>query len=125
MLTFLVVVVAWVFFRAESFTAATSILQSMAGMNGAVVPDQILKLIPPLGHIATGMGKVPYLADGTVMGFVEMVLMIAIGLLVVVFAPTLPELRNRWRYLLVVPCAALALQRVVYGRASEFLYYQF
>ena len=125
LLTFLLVVVAWVFFRADSFTAATSILQSMAGLNGVVVPDQILQLIPPLGHIATGAGKVPFLADGTVMGFVEMMLMIAFGLSIVVFAPTLPELRNRWRYLLVVPCAALALQRVVYGRASEFLYYQF
>ena len=125
LLTFLLVVVAWVFFRAESLPAAMSILQSMTGVNGAVVPDQILKLIPPLSHLATGAGKVPYLADGTVMGFVEMLLMIAVGLLIVVFAPTLPELRVRWRYLLVVPCAALALQRVVYGRASEFLYYQF
>ena len=40
-------------------------------------------------------------------------------------APTVPELRTRWRYALVVPCAALALQRVIYGQASEFLYFQF
>jgi alginate O-acetyltransferase complex protein AlgI len=125
LLTFVLVVVAWVFFRAESIEAAVSILQAMCGVNGAVVPDQILNLVPALGHVATGLGKVPYLADGTVMGFVEMVVMITMGLLIVVLAPTLPELRLRWRYLLVVPCAALALQRVVYGRASEFLYYQF
>ena len=125
LLTFLLVVVAWVFFRAESFAAATAILQAMSGAHGAVVPQQILALIPSLNLVATGVGKVPFLADGTVMGFVEMALMIAMGLSVVVFAPTLPEMRNRWRYLLVVPCAALALQQVVYGRASEFLYYQF
>jgi D-alanyl-lipoteichoic acid acyltransferase DltB (MBOAT superfamily) len=34
LLTFLAVVVAWVFFRADSFTTAWSMLQSMIGMNG-------------------------------------------------------------------------------------------
>lgn len=33
-LTFLVVVVAWVFFRADSFTSAWSILSGMSGLNG-------------------------------------------------------------------------------------------
>jgi hypothetical protein len=31
----------------------------------------------------------------------------------------------RLRYALIVPCAALALQRVLYGTSSEFLYFQF
>jgi len=48
-----------------------------------------------------------------------------VGMALVLATPTVPELRNRWRYALVVPCAALALQRVLYGRASEFLYFQF
>ncbi len=33
-ITFLAVVISWVFFRAESFNAATAILEGMAGMNG-------------------------------------------------------------------------------------------
>jgi D-alanyl-lipoteichoic acid acyltransferase DltB (MBOAT superfamily) len=36
-LTFLAVMVAWVFFRADSFASAISILSSMAGMNGLVI----------------------------------------------------------------------------------------
>ena len=96
-----------------------------AGQNGAVLPDQIIALVPALGHIADGVGKVAYLADGTVMGCVEMALMIGLGLAIVLAAPNLPQLSARWRYLLVLPCAALALQRVLYGRASEFLYFQF
>lgn len=35
-LTFLAVVVAWVFFRADSFSAASSMLSSMAGMHGTL-----------------------------------------------------------------------------------------
>ena len=33
----------------------------------------------------------------------------AVGLAIVLAAPTLPALSARWRYLLVVPCAALAV----------------
>ena len=123
--TFLAVVVAWVFFRANDVHAAWSMLRGMAGLNGALLPDQLIGFAPGLGHLAGGAGKVPYLADGTVMGCVEMMLMLALGLALVLGAPTLPELRNRWRYALVVPCAALALQRVLYGSASPFLYFQF
>ena len=39
-LTFLAVVLAWVFFRAPSFPAAVNILQGMAGIHGAVLPEQ-------------------------------------------------------------------------------------
>ena len=123
--TFLLVVVAWVFFRAADLPAALSVLRGMAGHNGAQLPDQIIALVPALGHVANGVGKVRYLADGTVMGFVEMVSMIGLGLAITALAPTLPELRPRLRYLLVVPCAALALQRVVYGSSSAFLYFKF
>jgi len=38
LLTFLAVVVAWVFFRADSFNTALSILKGMAGYNGLALP---------------------------------------------------------------------------------------
>ncbi len=38
-LTFLAVVLAWVFFRAETFGGALSMLQGMAGLNGLVLPE--------------------------------------------------------------------------------------
>ena len=123
--TFLAVVVAWVFFRAADLPAAMSMLQGMAGQHGALLPDQIIGFVPALSHLAHGVGKVPYLADGTVMGCVEMGLMLGVGMAIALGAPNLPQLANRWRYALVVPCGALALQAVVYGRASEFLYFQF
>jgi len=38
-LTFLAVVVAWVFFRAESFSGATEVLRGMSGLNGFVLDN--------------------------------------------------------------------------------------
>jgi D-alanyl-lipoteichoic acid acyltransferase DltB (MBOAT superfamily) len=40
-LTFLAVVVGWVFFRADSFTIAVAMLQGMAGMNGVSLPEPL------------------------------------------------------------------------------------
>jgi hypothetical protein len=37
-LTFLAVVIGWVFFRADNFLSAMTILKGMAGMNGVSVP---------------------------------------------------------------------------------------
>ena len=124
-LTFLAVVVAWVFFRAADMPTAMSLLRGMAGMNGSLLPDQIISAVPALATVAQGVGKVPFLGDGTVMGAVELVLMLAAGLAIVTLAPALQELRPRTRTWLLLPCGALALQQVLYGRASEFLYFQF
>jgi D-alanyl-lipoteichoic acid acyltransferase DltB (MBOAT superfamily) len=123
--TFLAVVIAWVFFRATDLGAAMSMLRAMAGLHGAMLPDQVLDAAPVLRHLASGAGKVAYLADGSVMGFVEMAWMLGLGLAIVLAGRSLPELPWRWRYALVVPCAALALQRVFFGPPSEFLYFRF
>jgi D-alanyl-lipoteichoic acid acyltransferase DltB (MBOAT superfamily) len=124
-LTFLCVIVAWVFFRAADLDTAFSLLKGMAGLQGSVLPEQIIHAFPALACLAQGAPQVPYLGDGSVMGAVEMLVMLSGGMALAVFAPALHELRNRTRYLLVVPCAALVLQQVVYGRASPFLYFQF
>lgn len=42
--TFIAVVVGWVFFRADSFTAATSLLRSMVGGNGVALPARLQAL---------------------------------------------------------------------------------
>ena len=125
LLTFLAVVIAWVFFRAPDLPSALAIFAGMAGVNGAVLPDQLLAIVPALAHVAQGVGKVPLLADGSVMGAVEMFAMLGAGMAIVLLAPNVAQLRPRWRYALMLPCAALALQRVIYGAPSEFLYFRF
>ena len=48
--TFLAVVVAWVFFRAESFREAVSILRGMVGMNGVALPLGWMDGLGPMTH---------------------------------------------------------------------------
>lgn len=54
-LTFLAVVVAWVFFRADSFASAQSMLASMAGMNGISLPTSLEAVLAPV------VANIPYL----------------------------------------------------------------
>jgi alginate O-acetyltransferase complex protein AlgI len=124
-ITFLAVVIGWVFFRASDVPGAIAMLEGMTGRHGVHLPAQLFALAPWLAQVAQPVASVPHLADGTVMGLVELVLMLALGMALVLAAPSMNELRPWQRYALVVPCAALALQRVLFGTSSEFLYFQF
>jgi hypothetical protein len=125
LLTFLAVVWAWVFFRAADLRTALRLTRGMLGLNGSLLPDQIISVLPWLARLARPVGQVPALGDGTVMGGVEMALMIPLGLAIVGFAPSMHELRAATRCWLLVPCSALACQAVLFGSASPFLYFQF
>ena len=54
-LTFFAVVVGWVFFRADSFSSALTMLQGMAGMNGVSLPtslqDRLTQVLPHAGWL--------------------------------------------------------------------------
>jgi alginate O-acetyltransferase complex protein AlgI len=126
LITFLAVVIAWVFFRAKSFAAASDVLAGMAGQHGALLPSQLVDLIPLLGHIATGVGVIPDLAGGTILGFVEMTGLLVMGLAIVFFAPHLHQVTARTRLLLLVPSFAFVVQKLLFaGDAAPFLYFQF
>jgi D-alanyl-lipoteichoic acid acyltransferase DltB (MBOAT superfamily) len=125
MLTFLSVVVAWVFFRAADLPTAFSVLRGMAGFNGSLLPETILQFAPLMRHLAQGAPRVALLGDGSVVGAVELLVMLALAFAIVLLAPAMHELRNRTRYLLLLPCVALTIQQVLYGRSSPFLYFQF
>ena len=59
-LTFISVVVSWVFFRAESFTGAMAILKPMAGLNGISLPaslDSKLGFLTSLGFRFNGLSS--------------------------------------------------------------------
>jgi hypothetical protein len=72
--TFLVVVVAWVFFRAQSFGAASILLKGMVGFYGLTIP-------PPT--LDTLKAKIPFWAAGdfTVAAIVLGILVVAVSIL--------------------------------------------
>tara|TARA_R110002110_G_scaffold415719_1_gene654198 strand:+ start:33363 stop:34745 length:1383 start_codon:yes stop_codon:yes gene_type:complete len=45
-ITFVAIMYAWVFFRAESFSAAINIIQGMTGINGIIIPEHYLNWAP-------------------------------------------------------------------------------
>jgi hypothetical protein len=56
LLTFAAVVVGWVFFRAESFAAAATVLRGMFGFNGVVLPTEYAAALGPLSGVLQAMG---------------------------------------------------------------------
>lgn len=55
-LTFLMVVMAWVMFRSESFETAQTIYSGMASLNGVVLPNHYLGILGPIGTTLTSWG---------------------------------------------------------------------
>jgi alginate O-acetyltransferase complex protein AlgI len=125
-LTLVAVLVAWVFFRADNFAAATALLHGMAGGNGLVLPAQLIALIPALSHLAAGAGAVADVGGGTVLGLAETLILLALGYAIALGAPNLYEVSPRRRLALLVPSFAFTLQKVVFSAgASQFLYFRF
>ncbi len=63
-LTFIAVVVGWVFFRAESFDAALVMLNGMAGLNGVALPNAVAVRLGPIWPVLHGVGVTTYLGGG-------------------------------------------------------------
>jgi D-alanyl-lipoteichoic acid acyltransferase DltB (MBOAT superfamily) len=148
-LTFLLVSVAWVFFRAPDVPTARSLLIGMAGMSGVALPDALVNRIPVVGPWLEAIGVELYLGGTT--QFVKTWLWIAVGAFVAFlmpntqefmrrFSPALPNpaqehghelptmLRAPWRpsarwAFLTAVLATLSLLSLT--RPSEFLYFQF
>ena len=86
--TFLAVVVAWTFFRAETWERAFSILAGMVGLNGAVLPRHTLESLGGAGTLLSDLGVV---ADKTALLDVSGFGWLAALLLVVWFVPNTQE----------------------------------
>jgi D-alanyl-lipoteichoic acid acyltransferase DltB (MBOAT superfamily) len=130
-ITFMAVVVAWVFFRSESFGGAMQVLEGMSGVNGFSLPSAWLQKAGSLAGLEN-MGIV--FAEIMVTGFDKFwIINIFFGLLIVWFMPNTQQFmdgktRLQWQasaawavsMALVATIALLSLTRV-----SEFLYFQF
>jgi hypothetical protein len=143
-MTFLAVVVAWVFFRAPTFAAALSILQGMVGLHGASLPKSFAGAVAPLQPLLRFVGIAFVNGDGarTVFEWCWIFLLLAIAFaapntqeIMARFEPVLDSPRTNlerapilWRPSLgwgiaIGTVAFVAMISIV--RVSEFLYWQF
>jgi D-alanyl-lipoteichoic acid acyltransferase DltB (MBOAT superfamily) len=99
LLTFVAVVVAWVFFRADSFASATNVLSGMAGINGISLPTSLeVKLAAfltpfPQFHVVFE-GLVP--ASGGINGS-HAIATITLGLSLVWFFPNVRQIMRNYK----------------------------
>jgi alginate O-acetyltransferase complex protein AlgI len=115
-LTFLVVVIAWVFFRAGSFEAAWAVLSGMAGQNGVILPPAYARLFGPLAPILVDLGWRFELVRGLLFGGVPQVLFLMLLAAITFLLPNTLEwagyLREaRWRQPLFDPARPPLFER--------------
>lgn len=95
-LTFLVVVVAWVFFRAETVQSAWLVLKGMAGQSGVTIPLLVAKKLGPFQDVLAGLG-VTFQRKG-VMDFVLNYVAIALVLPIIFWMPNVPQFMGLYHW---------------------------
>ncbi len=138
LMTFLAVVIAWVFFRAESLHHAHAIIGGMFGANGVVLAPNHLAHLRELGPLLLGAG-VQAGELSLVPGLREFVGWLAICFIIIWFVPNTQEW-SRLLWNLRDATLGRAIQMGLFGAAlgavfaiavffvtkgSEFLYFQF
>lgn len=148
--TFMAVVIGWVFFRSTTFGAAMHMLQAMSGANGASIPISVAAHFGSEQHYLARLGITAGLGSGTL--FTQMYAWIGGLFAIAILFPNTAELlaahkpalnleqfasaetatwklgRIRWEPTVAwsVAIAFLGLVGIVsITRASEFLYWQF
>lgn len=139
-LTFVVVVIAWVPFRANDMDAALSLWGGMFGFNGVSLPQSLEPRLSQLfGHTVAFDGLAPL----TVLSVKEILLVMAIGQTIIWIFPNTQQWMSRyepasdavhtplpwgWRPIRTYGVAAgvlFAFTLLMLTRESSFLYFQF
>ena len=144
LVTLVVVIVGWVFFRAASFADAIAILRGMSGMNGVAVPAVFAAQFPWMRGALEPWG-VTFALGGTAR-FVLQYAWITALLPLTLFAPNTQEILGRFQPALAFHGSSFSATRFAWrpspgwatvaslivaggllslSRVSEFLYYQF
>ncbi len=129
-LTFISVMVAWVFFRAASFNRAMQILAGMAGLNGVYIPNHYVPVEALRCALETVGVKFAYADMSWHMSGLRQAIFLLILLVCVL------SLRNSWEWVdlrfnkptlwtVFVACTSFAVALGFLSRVSEFLYFQF
>jgi hypothetical protein len=143
-ITFVAVVVGWVFFRASSFDDAIAILRGMTGMNGVHLPAAFVAQLPWIRDALGSLGVAFVLGGAS--HFIEQYAWVLLLLPLTIFAPNTQEILGRFQPALDFHGSALSAKWLAWqpsrkwgmlvalivtggllslSRVSEFLYYQF
>lgn len=124
LLTFVFVVVAWVFFRATEWSEAIKVLKGMSGLNGIRLPDIFGLKIPVLHQLGFEFGNSLINIGGTV----RTLLWISVAMLFVLIFKNTVELRKKFipsYYSLIITVFCFLVAFFMLNQVSEFLYFNF
>lgn len=123
-ITFNFVNLAFVFFKADSFSSAMKVIKGMAGLSGIALPHALSKVLPEFGTnpIEYGNMLTGIQADSTTLFYIVVFLALA------VFFPNTNQMAERFKpsALTLVATIILAVIGLLHlSRISPFLYFQF
>lgn len=124
MLTFVFVVIAWVFFRATEWSHAIKVLKGMAGFNGVRLPDVIGVKLPVLHQFGFEFGNSLINIRGTE----KTLIWVAVAMLFVLIFKNTVELRKSFTpsyYSLTITIFCFLTAFFMLNQISEFLYFNF
>jgi hypothetical protein len=125
-LTLFVVILAWVPFRATSFTAILKMFRGMAGLNGIALPRMIVSAFPALAAFADPVTVLPFLGDARTLSFPEISACLLLGWLIVLTLPNVHRMTDRARHWTLTSSFALSMQALFFApHVAPFLYFQF
>ncbi len=141
LMTFVAVVVAWVYFRAETLTSANEMVASMFGLNGISLPETMGSLAPvfmtgflqfdaqlilSLGEWVQGTALILFLLGIAVFAPNTQQIMIAFNPVIesAKILPGLLQWRPNWKWALSMSTVAV-IAVINANDVSEFLYFQF
>ncbi|MBN8925518.1 MAG: acyltransferase [Rhodospirillales bacterium 69-11] len=125
-LTLLAVTLAWVPFRADGMAATWAMLRGMAGANGIALPQMLVRAMPPLGWIATGVPVLPHLGEARTLSFPEVTVCLLVGWTIVLALPNVHAMSERMRGWSLTAGFALSVQALFFApHVAPFLYFQF
>jgi alginate O-acetyltransferase complex protein AlgI len=134
LITLLAVVFSWVLFRANNFKDAMTLLQTMVGINGIILPGKlegILSGLIPLGVKFEGQGilsALPHLPGDNPTSLAINLIFITVLLVVVTSFPNTMKLMEKFsptkKWALAISLLGVTCL-ISLNKVSEFLYFQF
>ena len=126
-LTLVFVFLLWIVFRSENFTGVKMMFEGLCGLNGFVLPEQILAVLPGfVRKFVDGAATMVLLGNGSIMKFVSESVLIFGSLLLALFGKNVYEMSAKMKYIVIVTAFYFVLQRLLFAvEQTEFLYFQF
>ncbi|OKL36377.1 MBOAT family O-acyltransferase [Domibacillus mangrovi] len=122
LLTFLFVHLSWVFFRSPDLLTAVSVLRSMAGFNGVLLPKEFIQFLDlPIGSVLLFRFELGA-------PFIEIAIWTIIALVLVLFTKNSIQLRDDFTpkpWIAVTTACLFIYSATRLQQVSEFLYFNF